>query len=248
MFNVGNFGLATLAAAGVYVDRPEQRDVLGGRPAARGRPGRPDLLAAATSRSSCPRSRCAAAARCARSRRSSGSATCRSTRSRCSASCSGASTCRWVHGSSRCSWRRSSSPARRSRATSSCARSTRATLSTLVRALEAKDSYTAGHVERVAKFAEYMGRGLQMKPADLERLRYVALMHDIGKLIVPEPDPQQAGQAHRGGVRAHAPPRARLGRAPPPDRLPRPGRPQPRGRGAEGQRRRTRTPRSRPGS
>jgi hypothetical protein len=59
------------------------------------------------------------------------------------------------------------------------------TLSTLVRALEAKDSYTAGHVERVAKFAEYMGRGLLMKPADLERLRYVALMHDIGKLIVP---------------------------------------------------------------
>ncbi|HZP31582.1 MAG TPA: HD domain-containing phosphohydrolase, partial [Acidimicrobiia bacterium] len=60
-----------------------------------------------------------------------------------------------------------------------------ATLSTLVRALEAKDRYTAGHVERVAKFAEYMGRGLEMKPAELERLRYAALMHDIGKLIVP---------------------------------------------------------------
>ena len=59
------------------------------------------------------------------------------------------------------------------------------TLSTLVRALEAKDSYTAGHVERVATFAEYMGRALDMKPAELERLRYVALMHDIGKLIVP---------------------------------------------------------------
>ena len=59
------------------------------------------------------------------------------------------------------------------------------TLSTLVRALEAKDSYTAGHVERVATFADYMGRALEMKPAELERLRYVALMHDIGKLIVP---------------------------------------------------------------
>jgi hypothetical protein len=60
-----------------------------------------------------------------------------------------------------------------------------ATLGTLVRALEAKDRYTAGHVERVAKFADYMGRGLEMKPSELERLRYVALMHDIGKLIVP---------------------------------------------------------------
>ena len=54
-----------------------------------------------------------------------------------------------------------------------------------MRALEAKDRYTAGHVERVAKFAEYIGRGLLMKPADLERLRYAALMHDIGKLVVP---------------------------------------------------------------
>jgi hypothetical protein len=60
-----------------------------------------------------------------------------------------------------------------------------ATLSTLVRSLESKDRYTAGHVERVAKFADYMGRKLEMKPRELERLRYVALMHDIGKLIVP---------------------------------------------------------------
>jgi hypothetical protein len=60
-----------------------------------------------------------------------------------------------------------------------------ATLATLVRALEAKDRYTAGHVERVAKFGDYMGRNLEMKPSELERLRYVALMHDIGKLIVP---------------------------------------------------------------
>jgi hypothetical protein len=59
------------------------------------------------------------------------------------------------------------------------------TLSTLVRALESKDRYTAGHVERVARFADYMGRNLEMKPSELERLRYVALMHDIGKLIVP---------------------------------------------------------------
>lgn len=60
-----------------------------------------------------------------------------------------------------------------------------ATLSTLVRALEAKDRYTAGHVERVACFSQYMGSALGFRPARLERLRYAALMHDIGKLIVP---------------------------------------------------------------
>ncbi|MBM3659079.1 MAG: HD domain-containing protein [Actinobacteria bacterium] len=60
-----------------------------------------------------------------------------------------------------------------------------ATLSTLVRALESKDRYTAGHVERVARFSQYMGQELGFRQSRLERLRYAALMHDIGKLIVP---------------------------------------------------------------
>jgi len=60
-----------------------------------------------------------------------------------------------------------------------------AALSTLVRALEAKDQYTAGHVERVARFARLIGEELGFKPSKLDRLRHAALMHDIGKLIVP---------------------------------------------------------------
>jgi len=60
-----------------------------------------------------------------------------------------------------------------------------ATLSTLVLTLEAKDQYTAGHVERVARFSQYMGEEFGFRPTRLERLRYSALMHDIGKLIVP---------------------------------------------------------------
>jgi len=60
-----------------------------------------------------------------------------------------------------------------------------ATLSTLIRALEAKDRYTAGHVERVARFAELVGTEFGFRPRRLQRLRYAALMHDIGKLVVP---------------------------------------------------------------
>lgn len=60
-----------------------------------------------------------------------------------------------------------------------------ATISTLIRTLESKDRYTAGHVERVARFAERIGVELGFRPVELERLRYAALMHDIGKLIVP---------------------------------------------------------------
>ncbi len=59
------------------------------------------------------------------------------------------------------------------------------TIETLILALEAKDRYTAGHAQRVAMFAEYVGEELRFSPRRMERLRYAALMHDIGKLIVP---------------------------------------------------------------
>jgi hypothetical protein len=60
-----------------------------------------------------------------------------------------------------------------------------ATLDVLVRTLESKDRYTAGHAERVARYSRYIGEELGFSLARLERLRYAALMHDIGKLAVP---------------------------------------------------------------
>jgi HD-GYP domain-containing protein (c-di-GMP phosphodiesterase class II) len=60
-----------------------------------------------------------------------------------------------------------------------------ATLDMLVRALEIKDRYTAGHAQRVARYARFAGEELGFTPTRLERLRYAALMHDIGKLAVP---------------------------------------------------------------
>ncbi len=60
-----------------------------------------------------------------------------------------------------------------------------ATVRTLIGALEAKDPYTAGHAERVAGYAQQIGTELGMTPARLERLRLAALMHDVGKLVVP---------------------------------------------------------------
>jgi hypothetical protein len=60
-----------------------------------------------------------------------------------------------------------------------------ATLAVLVQALEAKDPYTAGHAARVARFATYIGAELGFSPRRLRRLHDAALMHDIGKLTVP---------------------------------------------------------------
>lgn len=60
-----------------------------------------------------------------------------------------------------------------------------ATVRILIGALEAKDQYTAGHAERVADYAVMIGREMRFTTPRLERLRFAALMHDVGKLVVP---------------------------------------------------------------
>lgn len=60
-----------------------------------------------------------------------------------------------------------------------------ATIRLFIRLIEAKDPYTAGHTERVARYALYVGEELGLPPDRLEHLRYSALMHDVGKLAVP---------------------------------------------------------------
>jgi hypothetical protein len=59
------------------------------------------------------------------------------------------------------------------------------TLRGFIKALEAKDLYTRGHTERVAYFAELVGEELGFNGTQLERLRWSALIHDVGKLAVP---------------------------------------------------------------
>ena len=59
------------------------------------------------------------------------------------------------------------------------------TLRGFVKALEAKDLYTRGHTERVAYFSELIGTKMGFNGTRLERLRWAALIHDVGKLAVP---------------------------------------------------------------
>jgi hypothetical protein len=82
------------------------------------------------------------------------------------------------------------------------------TIATLILALEAKDRYTAGHAQRVAQFASYIGSELGFGPRRMERLRYAALMHDIGKLVVPNQllnKPGRLTEAEFERVRRHEP-------------------------------------------
>jgi putative nucleotidyltransferase with HDIG domain len=56
----------------------------------------------------------------------------------------------------------------------------------LATALDARDPYTAGHSERVSVLSVAIGRSLGLPLDDLEVLRLGALLHDIGKIGVPD--------------------------------------------------------------
>ena len=56
----------------------------------------------------------------------------------------------------------------------------------LAQALEEKDRYTRGHSERVANLSAQLARELDLDADEVEILRTGAMLHDIGKIGVPE--------------------------------------------------------------
>ncbi len=62
----------------------------------------------------------------------------------------------------------------------------RATLKALVTALETRDSETHGHSERVVAFSLRLGRELGLSEEELTALEFGSLLHDIGKIGVPD--------------------------------------------------------------
>ncbi len=59
-------------------------------------------------------------------------------------------------------------------------------IGTLAEAIDAKDPFTQGHSERVAVYAAKLGRELGMPRHEIERVYISALLHDIGKIGIPE--------------------------------------------------------------
>ena len=57
----------------------------------------------------------------------------------------------------------------------------------LISTLESLDSYTKGHSQAVADLSLGIGKKLSLSPADMEDLRWAALLHDVGKIAV-DPD------------------------------------------------------------
>ena len=69
-----------------------------------------------------------------------------------------------------------------------------ATIEALALAIDAKDQTTQTHIRRVQVYATSIARGLGMSDTEIQGVKTAALLHDIGKLAVPEhilskPDP-----------------------------------------------------------
>ena len=60
------------------------------------------------------------------------------------------------------------------------------TIEALALAIDAKDHTTHDHLERVRSYAVEIGKQMEISELELEALRAAALLHDIGKLAVPE--------------------------------------------------------------
>lgn len=67
------------------------------------------------------------------------------------------------------------------------------TVLALANAVDAKDSYTAGHGERMSNIAQILGRKLGLKDQQLHEMRYCAILHDVGKIGIPDAILQKPG-------------------------------------------------------
>jgi putative nucleotidyltransferase with HDIG domain len=60
------------------------------------------------------------------------------------------------------------------------------TVESLALAIEAKDHTTGSHLHRVGVYAMELGKDLGLSPLEMDALRAASVLHDIGKLAVPE--------------------------------------------------------------
>jgi diguanylate cyclase (GGDEF)-like protein/putative nucleotidyltransferase with HDIG domain len=60
------------------------------------------------------------------------------------------------------------------------------TVTSLAFAIDAKDHYTQGHSQKVSAYAALIAEAMDMRDAEIEEIRLGAVLHDIGKVGIPE--------------------------------------------------------------
>src|SRR5207237_1786635 len=67
-------------------------------------------------------------------------------------------------------------------------------LHSLTSAVDAKDAYTCGHSERVALVSRHLAQQMGLADHDVEQIYMAGLLHDVGKIGVPEAVLQKTGK------------------------------------------------------
>jgi diguanylate cyclase (GGDEF)-like protein/putative nucleotidyltransferase with HDIG domain len=60
------------------------------------------------------------------------------------------------------------------------------TVTSLAYAIDAKDQYTQGHSQKVSAYAALLAEALGMSEGEVEEIRMGAILHDVGKVGIPE--------------------------------------------------------------
>jgi len=72
------------------------------------------------------------------------------------------------------------------------------TVTSLAFAIDAKDHYTQGHSQKVSAYAVMIAQALGLPSADVEEIRLAGLLHDIGKVGIPETILNKSGPLDAG--------------------------------------------------
>lgn len=60
------------------------------------------------------------------------------------------------------------------------------TITTIANTIDAKDEYTEGHSNRVAQYSRMLAKKLGKSDKEADEIYYIALLHDIGKIGIPD--------------------------------------------------------------
>ena len=80
------------------------------------------------------------------------------------------------------------------------------TLLTLAEGLDLSESSAPRHSRRVGRYAAMIARELGLPEELVENVRLAGVLHDVGKIALPDPMLEQARAAHRRRVARDAPP------------------------------------------
>ena len=70
--------------------------------------------------------------------------------------------------------------------TTDCLEDAETVIFALARTVENRDPATGGHVERVSHYAAALGRAAELSDSEVEGLRRAGVVHDIGKVAIPD--------------------------------------------------------------